>query len=108
VIFSVGCDKRREYQSGVPAQRVVERCDNAEQPETARAGTPRSQFASLVTPYGKLIIERAYRLALSRSPGQDELATGREFLDNPQGLFSERLADFCLVLFNLDEFLYVE
>ena len=55
-----------------------------------------------------LIIERAYRLALSRSPGQDELATGREFLDNPEGLFSERLADFCLVLFNLDEFLYVE
>ena len=55
-----------------------------------------------------LIIERAYRLALSRSPDQDELATGREFLDNPQGLFSERLTDFCLVLFNLDEYLYVE
>ena len=50
----------------------------------------------------------AVRHTSYRSPGQDELATGREFLDNPQGLFSERLADFCLVLFNLDEFLYVE
>jgi hypothetical protein len=55
-----------------------------------------------------LIIERAYYLALSRSPGQDELAAGREFLDNSQGLFSDRLADYCLVLFNLDEFLYVK
>ncbi len=55
-----------------------------------------------------LIVERAYRLALSRFPGRKEMEAGREFLDDPHGEFSDRLADFCLVLFNLDEFLYVD
>ena len=55
-----------------------------------------------------LLIKRAYRLALSRSPSKEELALGREFLENPRGEFPDRMADFCLVLFNLDEFLYVD
>jgi hypothetical protein len=54
------------------------------------------------------LITRAYRLALSRSPGEEELALGRKFLESPHDEFSDRVADFCLVLFNLDEFLYID
>ena len=54
------------------------------------------------------VVERAYRLALGRGPSPDELSLGRAFLENGEGSFAETLSDYCLVLFNLDEFLYVE
>ena len=49
-----------------------------------------------------------YRLALGRGPRPDELSLGRAFLENGEDPFAETLSDYCLVLFNLDEFLYVE
>jgi hypothetical protein len=54
------------------------------------------------------VVQHAYRLALGREPSPDELSLGRAFLENGKGPFAETLADYCLVLFNLDEFLYVE
>jgi hypothetical protein len=77
-------------------------------------------------------IEMAYRRALARPPTQLEQATAREFIQNQTELLRERmlahhriplvrdvpsqtdpaaaaaLADFCLALFNCNEFLYVE
>ncbi len=54
------------------------------------------------------VVERAYRLALGRGPGPDELSLGRAFLERGEVGFDETLADYCLVLFNLDEFIYIE
>ena len=47
-------------------------------------------------------IDRAYRLALARPPRPAELATARAFLRTPADL-----ADFCLAMFNRNEFLYI-
>jgi mono/diheme cytochrome c family protein len=47
-------------------------------------------------------VERAFRLALGRRPDRDELAQSIEFVKGgPTGL-----AEFCHVLFNLNEFVY--
>ena len=54
------------------------------------------------------LVQQAYRLALGREPTPGELSLGRGFLEEGDSPFDERLADYCLVLFNLDEFLYVE
>ena len=54
------------------------------------------------------LIQRAYHLALARPPRAEELRLATGFITANQGAFDERLADFCLVLFNLDEFLYVD
>ena len=72
----------------------------------ARAFGRRLQFEVGSAPVA--VVERAYRLALGRGPGPDELSLGRAFLESGEARFDETLADFCLVLFNLDEFLYVE
>ena len=61
------------------------------------------------------LIQAAYSLALNRRPKNSELQLGRRFLDAQQGLvggksnrLEESLGDFCLVIFNLDEFLFVD
>jgi hypothetical protein len=46
-------------------------------------------------------IELAYRIALSRPPGEKEMAMGLEFLKK------RTLGDFTHVMLNLNEFLYV-
>ena len=51
-------------------------------------------------------IQRAYELALSRSPKDDERKSARAFLSENAG--HELLADFCHVLFTLNEFIYVD
>jgi len=51
-------------------------------------------------------IERAYRLAFGRPAGADELDAGLAFLGRPDR--AEALADFCHVLLNSSEFLYVD
>ena len=53
-------------------------------------------------------VGRELGLVLGRGPGPEELSLGRAFLENADAAFSETLADYCLVLFNLDEFLYVD
>ena len=47
-------------------------------------------------------VERAWRLALSRPPGDREARAARTFVAK-QGL-----AELCLVLFNANEFLYID
>jgi hypothetical protein len=63
------------------------------------------------------LIERAYRLALGRPPRDDEARIAGDFLRKQEALLRERgrgdaqaaaLADFCLAMFNLNEFIYVE
>ncbi len=50
-------------------------------------------------------IETAYRLTLSRNPTRDELADGLGFLGSKP---AETIADYCQILFCLNEFVYVE
>ena len=45
-------------------------------------------------------IELAYRLALSRDPGENELASMRAFRTE------QSLEELCRVIFNLNEFVY--
>lgn len=49
-------------------------------------------------------VERAYLLALGRRPDQAERELARAFLSNANASFAE----FCLALFNLNEFVYVD
>ena len=68
-------------------------------------------------------IQRAYQQALSRPPTQQELEMGKRYLESQQSLIATdrrdgvtlagddellALADYCQVIMNLDEFLYVE
>jgi hypothetical protein len=54
-------------------------------------------------------VKRAYLAALCREPTKDELADALAFLKGKAGPAREAaLADFCQVLFCLNEFLYVE
>jgi hypothetical protein len=54
-------------------------------------------------------IAAAYRIALCREPSKEEAADGLAFLKPHTGPEREAaLADFCQVLFCLNEFLYVE
>ncbi|MGV3719929.1 MAG: DUF1553 domain-containing protein [Actinomycetota bacterium] len=58
-------------------------------------------------------IALAYRLALSRKPTADELRVGREFLKSQTALLGggaqdSALADYCLALMNLNEFVYLD
>jgi hypothetical protein len=54
----------------------------------------------------KALLETAYRLAYARSPSADELQSGTEFLKS--GDLDQTLTDFCHVLLNSNEFLYVD
>jgi len=49
-------------------------------------------------------IALGYRRLLSREPTADELAVAREFLSNE----AAALVEFCLAMFNLNEFVYVD
>jgi len=60
-------------------------------------------------------ITLAYRLALARRPTAAELRSGREFLESQSALLgpgpssrSDALADYCLALLNLNEFVYLD
>ncbi len=50
------------------------------------------------------MVERAYRLALGRRPDPAERSLAREFLSSGTVSFAE----FCLALFNLNEFVYLD
>jgi hypothetical protein len=47
-------------------------------------------------------VRRAYALAFSREPDEDEAAFGREYIAD------HGLAEYCLVLLNANEFLFVD
>jgi hypothetical protein len=55
-------------------------------------------------------VERAYKLAYSRTPDASELRSGAEFLARQTKLAGSReaaLADLCHMLLNSNEFLYL-
>jgi len=63
------------------------------------------------------LVERAYRLALGRPPRTEEARLGTEFLAKQAALLRERqrpdafaaaLSDYCLAIFNLNEFIYID
>ena len=57
-------------------------------------------------------IERAFKLAFARSPAADELSAARSFLNDQSRLRggdeAAALADFCHVLLNANEFIYLD
>src|SRR5262249_25296670 len=62
-------------------------------------------------------VAHAYRVAPGRPPRDDEARLGVEFLRRQSELLRERrradaptaaLADFCLAMFNLNEFIYID
>ncbi|QEL15998.1 DUF1549 and DUF1553 domain-containing protein [Limnoglobus roseus] len=54
------------------------------------------------------IVDRAFRLALSRPPTADERDRTTKFLAAHPGTSGEAVADLCHALLNLNEFLYVD
>jgi len=99
----VSCGRRNESSHAGQALALLNSPELASQ---ARAFASRLEIHSGRAPVA--VVQYAYRLALGREPSPDELSLGRAFLENGEGPFAETLADYCLVLFNLDEFLYVE
>ena len=77
--------------------------------DSARALASRVQAS---TPVGNApaLVERAYRLAFGRRPDTEELARAVAFLDKQAGLGGEKAAivDFCHVLINLNEFVFID
>jgi hypothetical protein len=53
-------------------------------------------------------VNEAYRLVFGRKPSSEELSLAEAFLAEGDGKPNERLADFCHVLLNSNEFLYVD
>jgi Protein of unknown function (DUF1553)/Protein of unknown function (DUF1549) len=51
------------------------------------------------------LVERGFRIALGRPPREEEARVAREFLGAARG---NEVIDFCLTLFNLNEFAYVD
>ncbi len=55
-------------------------------------------------------VERAYRIVYARAPSAEEISSARTFLDRQTKLLSSRdkaLTDFCHMLLNSNEFVYV-
>ena len=99
----VSCGRRNQSSHAGQALALLNSPELARQ---AEAFASRLQAEAGRAPVA--VVEQAYRLALGRGPGPEELSLGRAFLENGDAAFSETLADYCLVLFNLDEFLYVD
>jgi hypothetical protein len=65
-------------------------------------------------------VKQGYRIAIAREPDEEELRTAIEFLSAQEKSYAasaatassesrhRALADFCQVLFGLNEFVYVE
>ena len=99
----VSCGRRNQSSHAGQALTLL---NSPELDRQARAFASRLETDAGRAPVA--IVQRAYRLALGRPPSPDELSLGRDFLETGEGPFAETLSDFCLVLFNLDEFLYVD
>ena len=53
-------------------------------------------------------IERAFLLVWNRLPSAEAIADAREFVGEDEKLTKQRLVDFCHVLFNSNQFLYLD
>jgi hypothetical protein len=54
------------------------------------------------------VVGLAYRQILNRHPNESEYREASDFLNDPNSTFRAALADLCLALFNLNEFVYVD
>lgn len=54
------------------------------------------------------LVDAIFRSAFARPPTERELSMGIEFLERPAADKQDRLAELCLVIFNTNEFLYLE
>jgi hypothetical protein len=54
------------------------------------------------------VVERAYRLAVGRSPDEGERKIMLAFLAKGKAAFAEAVADLCHALLNVNEFIYVD
>lgn len=54
------------------------------------------------------LVDAIFRAAFARPPTERERSMGVEFLQRPAGDKQDRLAELCLVIFNTNEFLYLE
>jgi hypothetical protein len=106
------CERR--LPTTVPTQALL-LLNNPFTEEQAEAMAERLQREAPASRGGRL--ERAYRLALGRPPSARERRLGVRFLraqeaqhhrDGKAGAERAALADLCHVLFNLNEFVYVE
>ena len=68
-------------------------------------------FAAKLKPHAdkglSAVVDAAYRSAFGRPPTKDELDTGAEFLTK-RGKLEKALPEYALVLFSLNEFIYVD
>jgi hypothetical protein len=53
-------------------------------------------------------VDRAFLLALGRTPKHEESSAMIEFLSEHKGTSAEAVMDLCHALMNLNEFLYVD
>ena len=53
-------------------------------------------------------VERAFLLVWNRLPSAEAIADAREFVGEDEKLAKQRLVDFCHVLFNSNQFLYLD
>jgi hypothetical protein len=53
-------------------------------------------------------VDRAFQLALQRTPSESERAMAMKFLRRPDSKASGNLAELCLVLFNMNEFVFLD
>ena len=72
----------------------------------ARAGDLANRVSKEAGPDTEGCVRRAYSLALGRMPSDSEVNLADEFLSKHSS--PESLADFCHVIFTLNEFLYVD
>lgn len=106
---------RREVTTAAP--QALSLLNAPEMSDNARAMAERIQREAVTDPER---LKLAYRLALGRLPSAAELALGQEFLRKQEALLrgsgpadgkggaTTALADFCLALMNLNEFVYVD
>jgi hypothetical protein len=107
---------RREVTTAAP--QALSLLNAPEMSDNARAMAERIQREAATDPER---LKLAYRLALGRLPSPVELTLGQQFLrrqeallmgsgpaDRKGGAATTALADFCLALINLNEFVYVD
>ncbi len=100
------CGRRQET---ITTDQALELMNGDAAAGFARALAKRVANDSGQTPEG--IVERAFRLTLSRAPSAAELKRGREFLAKQAGLAgggAAALEDFSLSLLSSNEFLYID
>ncbi|MBK5293701.1 MAG: DUF1553 domain-containing protein [Acidobacteriia bacterium] len=92
----------------VTSTQALELLNNEQVVGWAKALAQRVRNDSGLAPQAQ--VERAYRFAFSRAPSEQEIAAGLQFLDKQSGIAGSNDAaflDFCHMLLNSNEFVYL-